>query len=237
MKHSINKKIAKNVYILFVIMHLSILFISISYAKGNYKFYQVIQIASIINTIIITALCLWIIIESSIIISHLKRTFYEIKTFKFLARGNFLSDFFKLIIISVPIFISTEAQAFDYIWKDNQKIINLEILLIFSLVSIIFFSIIIISLNLIFNRLRKVVKLNISEKIFFAVFKNFIEEENDTKFVNMPYLIFSKIKIKFKEVFEKNLFIQQIINSKKSLSLRIFKRGVTPPNSLFNLKK
>ncbi|AUM62965.1 hypothetical protein [Spiroplasma monobiae] len=236
MKSYMNKKIAKNLYISFMLIHLSVLFSSILFEQGNAKLYVAVQITAIINTILVTSLCLWLTIESAVILSKLKRSFNEIKSLKWFTRGNFLGEFFTLILITAPVFISTELQAFDYIWKDNRVMINLEALFIFTITSTVVFSIIIIALNIAFSKLKIVIKLNRinnGEQIFFKMYQNINKPTLSTQILTFASVILVDEKIEFKEVLEKNTFIQCIVNWKRSLNLKNFKKGVTPPHLIF----
>ncbi|QHX36981.1 hypothetical protein [Spiroplasma sp. BIUS-1] len=228
-----NKKIVKNLYVLFIATYLIILFSLFLFEKNNKNLFTAVQVFAIINTIVVTSLCLWIIIESGVMISKLRKNFNEIKNFNWFLKGDFLKGFFKLIVITAPIFISTELKAFDYIWKDERTMINLEALLIFSLTSVILFSVIILSLNLVLDRFKEVVRLDISEKIFFTVSKMTNQDSIETNIIDYSIMFVEEDKHDLKEFIEKNSFIQHVINWKKSLNLKSFKKGVTPPHLIF----
>ncbi|ALD66814.1 hypothetical protein [Spiroplasma cantharicola] len=227
--NSYNKKNVKKLYMLFVLVHLTIIFISTFFKDSQDSLYFAIQTTWIINTVIISAIFFWIVIESLLIIQKLKMSFINFKSFKSFKRFTYLNDFFKLILITFPIFISTEIQAVEYFWNSNQALISLEIFLIIFFTVIILFTFIMISTNIIYAKIRNKIKSEINQTIFFSISTIIQQDLISSEYLNFTKLLLKEFKLDFMTITEKNSFVEQVVNWKKSFHLKIFKKGVTPP--------
>ncbi|WP_339033980.1 hypothetical protein [Spiroplasma endosymbiont of Cantharis rufa] len=228
-----NKKNVKKLYMLFVLTHLTIIFTSTFFKYSNENLYIAIQIAWIINTVIISLICFWIVIESMVIIHRLKKSFIGFKTFKCFKRFTYLNEFFNLILITVPIFISTEYQAVEYFWDSNQTIINLEFFLIVSFTIIVSFTCVIISLNIVYEKIINKIKLKMNEQVFFNFSKIVKKESFFSEYSNITKSLLQKIYLEFETILERNYFVEEVVDCKKSSHLKTFKKGVTPPLNIF----
>ncbi|WP_339033323.1 hypothetical protein [Spiroplasma endosymbiont of Cantharis rufa] len=227
------KNNVKKLYMLLVLSHLIIIFFQLFLKIQKMVFYIAIQFTLIINTIIITSVCFWIVIESIVFFNKIKKNFINFRTFNYIKRFNYLNDFFKLILITVPIFISSEYKAIEYFLNSNQIVKSWEFFLIIGFSIIISATCLFISLFFIFEKIRKKIKFEITEKLFFVISKIMQPNLVSLEYINFTKELLRKFELYFITFLEKNNFVEQIINWKKSFHLKIFKKGVTPPSLIF----